>query len=162
MFSSFICETDVLCWIAWCDVSQRWARSNVCAFHKSANVSSLDVWPSYIMQTPSMAPSLTQSLHLVSPHLLYLTGLLFSFYQRAPTPLLGSCLAWSSCNSHPSPPVQFLSYWPLLYCGAVEVLEVYRTIESTGSLHCGLRGKNSVLWLYLMLEEYVERKRFQK
>lgn len=105
-------------------------------------------------------------LHLLSPHLLYLTGLLFSLNHsaplRGPNSALSSCLARSSCNSHASPPVYFLSYWPPRYCGAVEVLEVYRTIENMGSLHWGLRGKNSALWLYLLLEEYEERKLSQK
>lgn len=105
-------------------------------------------------------------LHLLSPHLLYLAGLLFSITHssplRSPNFALSSCLTRSSSNSHPSPPAQFLSYWPPLYCGAVEVVEVYRTIEDTGSLHWGLRGKNSALWLYLLLEEYEERKLSQK
>lgn len=103
---------------------------------------------------------------LLFPHLLYLTGILFSLDHstplRGPNSAPSSCLARSSCNSHSSPPVLFFSFWSPLYCGVVEVLEVYRTIESTGSLHWGLRGKNSALWLYLLLEEYEERKLFQK
>lgn len=78
------------------------------------------------MQGLSMALSLAQS-RLLSAHLLYLTGLLFSLYHstplHGPNSALSSCLARSSCNSHPSPPVQFLSYWPPLYCGGVRGLQ---------------------------------------
>lgn len=63
-------------------------------------------------------------LHLLSPHLVYLTRLLFSLYHstmlHGPNSAPSSCLAQSSCNSSFSPPVQFLLCWPPLYCEAVK------------------------------------------
>lgn len=96
-FSSFICEPADFCSLMWC-VRERDTTSCLCfpQISKCLISGCEALIHNAKAEYGSIAcPESCLLLHLLSPHLLYLTGLLFSLYQS--TPLHGPNSALSSC-----------------------------------------------------------------